>query len=320
MQKIFKAGLFLPLLVWLSFLGSLAQARDYTIAIAISSDLKEYNQAYSGIIYCPDWKGVNARIHPIYFDPNNKIESSLKLVKLQPDLIFTIGSRATKSVTNLVKDIPIVHCMVFDKQLIEELKENDYPNVFGVDSYFSPSVQLEALKKILPNRMRIGILYDPKNSRNYIEEVFLKAKEFNMSLVIREVSSESNVLPLLESIKKDVDVLLSIPDKTIYTPLTMKSILLFSLRNKIPVVGFSSSNVSSGALFSLLCDYSDLGSQAVKLAISILQGKKFHKGYLEEPRKQLLALNMRTANVIDIKLPDEIIGQAMMIFGVEDSR
>ncbi len=304
----------------LFLISSYSYAYEYKIAVVISGDLKEYNQAYNGIIHCPDWKGTKVNIHPIYFDSFKSLETYKKLQSLQPDLIFAIGNRATKSLAQSIKDIPIVFCMVFDKEFLSHLRKNGNSNVFGVDSYFAISTQLENLKEILPEDSRVGILYDPNNSHDYIEEATLKAEELNLNLVIKEVLTESDVLSSLESIRTDIDVLLSIPDRTIYSPQSMKAIILFSLRNKIPLVGLSSKNVASGALFSLFCSYSDLGFQAVHLAIEVLNGKKFPDLYIEEPRKQLLAINLRTAEVLDITLSEEIIHLAVMIYGLEDTR
>jgi len=320
MRKIVAILLVFPALWLVATFEAFGLTQSYTIVIVISGDQKEYNQAFNGIVHCPDWTGTKISIQPIYFDPAQSLEIGRKLVRIHPDLIFTIGTQATKSVTNIINDIPVIFCMVFDKKIIEDLKGNGNQNVFGIDGFFPAATQLEMLKKILPDKARIGILYHPQNSSEYANEASLKAKELNMDVIIKEVLSESDVLPSLESIKTDIDVLLSIPDKIVYAPQAMKSILLFSLRNKIPLVGLSTSNVSSGALFSLFCDYSDVGCQAAGLALEILKGKKLPKMYMEEPRKKHIAINVRTAEVTEVQLPQEIVDQAAIIYGIEETR
>ncbi len=292
----------------------------YNIAIVVSGDLKEYNQAFNGIVHSSEWEGTKIAIQRFDFDSTQSLEIGRKLMRLHPDLIFTIGTQATAFTTNLIHDIPIIFCMVFDTQVLESLKVDGRQNVFGIDCFFPPKTQLEILQKILPDRTRIGILFDPKNSGQFIQEASLLAKEHGIDLVTKEVVSESDVLPSLESIRANIDVLLGIPDKTIYAPHAMKSILLFTLRNKIPLVGLSSSNVSAGALFSLFCDYSDIGSQAAKMATEVLKGKKLPTLHIEEPRKRHIALNVRTAEITSVRLSDEVVNSASIIYGMGETR
>ncbi len=292
----------------------------YNVAIVVSGDLKEYNQAFNGIVHSAEWEGTRIALQRFDFDPAQSLEIGRKLMRMHPDLIFTIGTQATTFVTNLVHDIPIIFCMVFDAQVLEGFKGDARQNVFGIDCFFPPKTQLEIVQKILPDKTRIGILFDPKNSANFIQEASLLAEEYGIDLVIKEVVSESEVLPSLESLRTNIDVLLGIPDKTVYAPHAMKSILLFTLRNKIPLVGLSSSNVSAGALFSLFCDYSDIGSQAAKMATEILKGRKLPTLHVEEPRKLHIALNVRTAEITSVRLADDVVNSASIIYGMGETR
>jgi putative ABC transport system substrate-binding protein len=103
-------------------------------------------------------------------------------------------------------------------------------------------------------------------------------------------------------------------DETVINKNALEYIILFSIEKKIPVMGLSSRFVQKGALFSLFSDYYDLGCQAGELVEQILRGISPNKLPVAFPQKTKLALNLRTASLIGVKLPSDIVEKAGKIY------
>jgi putative ABC transport system substrate-binding protein len=118
----------------------------------------------------------------------------------------------------------------------------------------------------------------------------------------------------LDGIARTVDVLWGIPDSLVMTPQTAEPILLNTLKNKIPLVGLSSSWVKTGALYALDHDYVDIGLQSGELAGKLLNGTSASSIPHTYPRKVAYVLNLKTANLINLDLSQDRIKGALQIF------
>ena len=112
-----------------------------------------------------------------------------------------------------------------------------------------------------------------KRTRRRSDEAKLWADKFGLSLRAEKVSTPREIPAALKNLSKSIDVLWGIPDKIVFTQQTAKEILLFSLRNRIPLIGLSSSWVKAGALYALDWNYRDVGKTCGESAVAILKGK-----------------------------------------------
>jgi putative ABC transport system substrate-binding protein len=133
-------------------------------------------------------------------------------------------------------------------------------------------------------------------------------------LVGELISSEKEIPKAVETLAQKVDGLWAVADTMIFTPQSTQYILLYTLRNGIPLMGFSSSFVKAGALFTLACDHKDVGRQAGELAFKILTGEEPSQISITVPRMIYLCLNLRTAEQINLKIPEKIVSVAKEVF------
>ena len=132
------------------------------------------------------------------------------------------------------------------------------------------------------------------------------ARGQGLQLLSKSVSSEKEVPDALRSILPTVDTVWLVPDSTVLTEDSLDFLLSSTLEAKIPVVGFSSGLVRSGALLGLYVKYEDIGKQAAGLVISILEGKKMVSGTLHEPAHVSMALNLKVASYLEITIPESM--------------
>jgi putative ABC transport system substrate-binding protein len=100
----------------------------------------------------------------------------------------------------------------------------------------------------------------------------------------------------------------------VFTPRSVDSILLLTLRDGIPFVGLSPSFVKAGALLSFSCDYADVGAQSAEQALEILGGKSTGDLPIVFPRKVSLYLNLNTARAINLEVSQKIQSESQVEF------
>ena len=118
----------------------------------------------------------------------------------------------------------------------------------------------------------------------------------------------------LEAMSHQIDVLWSLTDAVVISPQTAQPILLFCFRNKIPLVGLSSTWVKAGALYSLDWDYGDIGRQTGELVQRIVQGAKPAELPAAMPRKLTYAINIKSAEQLGLDVPRGLVQGARQVF------
>ena len=132
-----------------------------------------------------------------------------------------------------------------------------------------------------------------------------------MKLESQEVSAPQDVPAALERLAQKADVLWGVADALVLSPQLAKPILLFSFRNSIPFIGPSAPWVKAGALYSLDYDYRELGSQCAEIALKVLRGEAPNDISPDYPRTIKYSLNLNTARMMKITLPDELVRGAL---------
>jgi putative ABC transport system substrate-binding protein len=248
-------------------------------------------------------------IHHIEGNPDTAVKTAREVKRENPDLIFTLGALATDVALREFKDVPIVSGMVFRPDAVRKS-----PNATCVHLEFPLETQFRWLRKMLPDARTVGVLYNPGENRQKIEAAARIAKAMGLRLEAREVGSPRDLPGALESLARRADVLWGIYDSVVTAPEAVTHILLFSFRNRIPVAGLSSSWVKAGALYSLDWDYPDLGKQCGESAQRILQGETPASIPCAPPRKAFYSVNLNTARLLKIGLPESIVRGAERTF------
>ena len=100
------------------------------------------------------------------------------------------------------------------------------------------------------------------------------ATQHKLKLKTIVISKYVNIIDALNSSLANSDVLLALPDPSVYNARTVKSILLTTYRHRVPVIGFSESFVRAGALAAIHSSSEQLGKQIAEI---------IKKHYTDEP-------------------------------------
>lgn len=233
----------------------------------------------------------------------------------RPDLILTIGSKSTQLVSQYIKDIPIVFSAVLNPVVSGFVSSMEFPqgNLTGAALDVPLRIQLEKFKLIVPHLKSVGVIYTSE-TEPLIQEARSLSKELGLDLVTVAIESEKEIPSALEKLKNEVEGIWAVADPLIFTPQSTQFILLFSLRNGLPLMGLTPSFVQAGALFTLTPDYKDVGRQAGEMALEIISGKEPKHIPVSMPRMIYLYLNLKTAQQINLGIPQDLIGVAKEVF------
>ncbi len=286
-----------------------AAARDFHIVAISSHNEAPYRQVLDGFRQFLADKGTPVALESFSLDTDSAAaEQGMQKAAGKSDTLFlTLGAAATQAVTRQNGTSPVVACLVLNA---DNLLQSGNVTVVALD--FPLETQVAWIRKFLPDAKNIGILYNPAEGRNRIELADRLLRKAGMTLYTREVAKPQDLPEALEKMaKKPVDALWSLPDPLIYSPQTAKPILLFSFRNRIPLIGLSDAWVRAGALYALEWNYEEVGRQCAATAVKLTQSSKGLP--LALPNKVYYSVNARTARHMNLEIPSELQKEASQV-------
>ncbi len=192
-----------------------------------------------------------------------------KATENPPALVLAIGPAAAVGAMNAFDRVPIVFVMVpyFKAYRLER------QNITGISLTSDLTLELHTARALLPNVRRIGIVYDPRFSKELVDSAVSVALAKNIDLVPIEVDGAEKVSRALKGSKGRVDGMMLIADRTVGNSAVVQRIIAWSEDESLPVIGFSPAQVREGALLAMAPAAVGLGQQAGRLANRILHEK-----------------------------------------------
>ncbi|GKS57001.1 ABC transporter substrate-binding protein [Nitrospira sp.] len=271
------------------------------IVILKSSDLSAYELAIEGFRSQNIADGADISVHDLQGDLATGRKLARRIRASDATLVLAVGIKAALAAKLEILDIPVVYCMVLDP----EKYDLSAANLSGISLEIPIDQQLAAMRSVLPNLKRVGILYDPAKTARFVQSASAEAKRHNVQVIAREVSTERDLPPTLRALLPTVDAIWLAPDTTVLNDESLPFILQESLDANRPVFGFSSEFVKRGALLSLSVDYREIGKQAARISKQILD-RKVNTPIRTVPDRFHLAINLKSARFLDITIPAEV--------------
>ena len=289
-------------------------AKTKLIVILSSRNVYPYNAAISGFKDALNDAGISPKVQE--FDLDGSVEEGHRAIGTagvdQPDLILAVGSIAAEVAFNEADEYPVVFTMVSNPEdggYTAGLKGSK-SNITGVA--FDPpfKAQLELLKEMIPELAVVGIIYNPGETLKAIGELKAAAKSMGIEIVAIPITSKAKLPDALSFLYGKCGAILSVADSTVFAAKSIKYMISYTVKHKIPFMGISPRFVSEGALVCVSPDYSEVGRQAGEMAVKVLSGTLPSRLTVEHPRKLLISMNMRTAASIGLKLSPSVLAKA----------
>ena len=287
-------------------------AGEARLAVMTSNDSAPYKETLEGCQQYLENHGIPRKSLDIYQlngSSSSATEAINQIEKNDYRILITLGTLATETAVARRLHIPVIAGMIMHSQ---EIKKSG--NTTGVVLSFPIETQFKMLHDILPGARTIGVLYNPAENQEIINIAAQLSRQMGLQLVARQVRTPQDIPSALDALAKKVDVLWGLPDDIVMTGETAKHILLFSYRNRIPLIGLSSPWVKAGALYALDRDYRDIGVQCGEQVIKLLQGASASSLPPLPPRKILYTVNLKTAAHMKVSISETIISRADKVY------
>jgi ABC-type uncharacterized transport system substrate-binding protein len=245
------------------------------------------------------------------------LRTSLKTVQKNADVIVPLSDAETAIAKELTDKIPIVFMPSGDPVGAGFIRSLASPgtNLTGL-TYVEPKAiakQLEVFKEFVPSLTQIILLIAGRDGSPTGGQTLLLIRKIAAKLKINLVEKP------VKSIAEAEHAVSVLPKKgtTGVFPICaglfrgLKNMASIAIQKKLPMFGCSVSQVAEqGVLVSYAPDLHYIGTRAAWYVDRILKGAGPQELPVETPRKFDLAINLKTAEAIGIKIPPEVLQRA----------
>ena len=235
-----------------------------------------------------------------------------ELVRKQVNVIFSVGTPATRAAKNATDSIPIVFSRIADPIALGLVKSLARPeaNLTGVSVLTRElaAKRLQTVIQFIPGIKRVGVLFDPTFPPAPLElqEIERAASSLNIDLITMGVQRAEQLDAAVHNLMGQRVQALYIVPGILFTELRQR-IAEITLENRIPTMFYRKEPVEAGGLMSYGPNFSDMYRRAAGYVAKILKGAKPGDLPVEEPDILELIVNLKTAKAIGLTVPQSLL-------------
>jgi putative tryptophan/tyrosine transport system substrate-binding protein len=293
------------------FLFTLSICSADTIGVIFPLKSKNFYEFYRLIKDEIKDKGDTIKI--IDSDQGNRKDIVQGLIDDKVNYVICLGSVPTQ--IGRESGLPGIFLFISNPLKLGLIDENFNPltNLTGIDLNSSPVLMMDILRKIFPS-ISLGIVYNPLESKYYITKLKEVSSGGGTKIIERSITDSSETLSSYTEMKGKINLILTFFDLTIFNAKTGEFLLKFSMMNRIPLIGTNEMFTKNGALISFSFDFEALVKQ-VAVTIGKLKTGTLPKDIkIEFPDKVIYSINLNTAKMLNIVIPDEIVKAAKKVY------
>lgn len=229
------------------------------------------------------------------------------------DLIFVSSTPATIAAAKATErwKVPVVFAPVNDPVRAQIVANLAHPggHVTGIRLPAGDDLRLQWLTRIAPDVREAFVPFNPadRSSLTSVSEISAAALALNVALHLHPVADRMALSNALEHLPATSQAIILPRDSLVEA--AIDDIVAAANQRGIPVSAPSLQQVDRGALFSYGFRHREIGEQASRLAVQVLQGVA--PGDIPvESAESWLAINLRTAAAIKRHIPDDVLALA----------
>jgi putative ABC transport system substrate-binding protein len=236
-----------------------------------------------------------------------------ELVRSKVDVIVTGTNVHVAAVRKATSSIPIVFIFAADPVRSGFVKTLAHPgsNATGLSADASPELwpkYLTMLREIVPKLSRVGIMGQVATQVGF-SELQDASRKLDVALEVADIPGPEDFDRAFAAlIAKKVGALLVIIGPVTY--LLKERIADAALKYRLPTISNANQYAQAGLLMSYGPDLTDLYRRAANYVDKILHGANPAELPVEQPSKYELAINLKTARVLGITMPQALLMRA----------
>ena len=234
-------------------------------------------------------------------------ELSARLGARDISLLITVGTNALEAAARY-GSAPILATMVLRGDLVSSRMR---PPLGAVALDLGLAEVLHAITRMFPGKSRVGMIRGAEAASVSPASLIAQAKAVGATLKVIDCPRPDGLIRSFLSLRAEVDFVWCPPDRTLYNGTTVKPLILASLENQLPVIGFSESFVHAGAAAGIYPDYAAVGAQTGELARKYLAGA--NAAITEVPAKLRIVANPRVVRLLGLRLAQKGAEQSGLV-------
>lgn len=237
------------------------------------------------------------------------------LVRSGVDLIIAVSSPAIRAAENATSTIPIVMLSGTDPVaglFVSSLAKPE-GNVTGVTTYVPELIgrRLELLRECVPGLRRVAVLANLRNpaSAGEVRELEATAKGKSIDIQVADARLPEQYPVAFETgLRGGAQAMVVTSDAVLSS--NRDRIVQLAAQHRVPAMYDWREIVESGGLMSYGPSLADINGRVASYVDRILKGADPGSLPVERPSKFELALNLKTAGALGLKIPPAVIARA----------
>jgi putative ABC transport system substrate-binding protein len=226
-----------------------------------------------------------------------------------PGVIIAVGSEAIRVVEAERPKVPAVYTMILHRRAEWDAQGRQAPVTIPLE--VSLASLLAWLKELFPGKTRLGIIVNASGGDASDAQIQAHAQQLGFTVRIAECAGAAQLLAALASLRNQADFVWCLPDGTLYNSATVKPLILASLENRLPLIGFSESFTKAGAAIGIYPDFQDVGAQAGEAARQLLERQIVRPA--EGPRRLKVAVNPSVLRLFGLRYAAAATGEITVL-------
>jgi ABC-type uncharacterized transport system substrate-binding protein len=249
-------------------------------------------------------------------DPNRMRTYAAEIVRLAPDAIVAESTPVLSAMQTETQSIPIVFVLIADpvgQRLVQSVGRpgGNMTGFAGTEPTMGGKL-LELLKEIAPSVKRVAVLFNPKTApyvAKYLSVINAVSVSLAVDAIAMPIKDATDIEHAIESFALEPNGGLLFPGD-VTTIVHSELIVALGVKHRLPAIYTYSFWVARGGLMSYGIDSVDLYRRAASYVDRILRGEKPAVLPVQFPTKFELAINLKTAKAIGLKVPPMLLTRA----------
>lgn len=242
-------------------------------------------------------------------------ELMAELLRLKVDVVFAFTTEGVKAAKDATQEIPIVVAAWSPVELgVVASLARPGGNITGLSLTVGQDIYgkyIELLKETVPNLSRVAVLSNSDNRLNVLQlkETRSAAAKLGVTLLSFEVKEPGDIAGAFTAMKKQrANALTVLADPMLLGQRTRIADLAVS--TGLPSIYGVLEHVEAGGLIAYAANRLDIFRRAATYVDKILKGAKPGDLPIEQPTKFELVVNLKTAKVLGLTIPQSILVRA----------
>ena len=238
-----------------------------------------------------------------------------EVIDRKVDVLVTYGTPGAIAARKATSVIPIVAWALSDpiRTGLATSLARPGANLTGLSMGFAEGLAgkfLEILNDAVPQLSTVAVIVNLNNPmpRDLATDLKALAPARNLKLYLVELSGPENLARAFEQARQKGQAVVVIGE-----PITLEhqsQVVALAARHRLPAIYLESTYVHAGGLMSYGPDYPAMWRRGAEYVDKVLQGAKPAELPIEQPRRYLLTVNLKSAKALGLTIPESILLRA----------